>query len=318
MPLTPIQLEQYQQDGFLILENFFSETELRPIEHAIDQRVDALAERLFASGKIQRKYEEEGFLTRLTKLENEFRGAATLLHTGGVLPPEIAEVWSSKKLLDIVEQILGPEIAGHPVWNLRAKTPVNALATVPWHQDTAYLASGSEHTFQPTAWIPFVDANELNGAMQVVRGGHRSGKVFPHHLENTRGHRDSWYLYIEESDLPKGEIVTCEMKKGSVLLLNNLIPHRSLENYSDIIRWSIDLRWQRPGEISGMEGIKNPILMRTKRDPTYKPDWDTWAAVSRQVGLRDVLQESDRPVNESDAKVSGPWMNRWANESTNT
>lgn len=32
------------------------------------------------------------------------------------------------------------DIAGHPVWNLRAKTPQQEQATVPWHQ-VPFLAS---------------------------------------------------------------------------------------------------------------------------------------------------------------------------------
>jgi ectoine hydroxylase-related dioxygenase (phytanoyl-CoA dioxygenase family) len=311
MPLTNIELDKYLADGFLIVRDLFSEQELQPAIDAINEKVGELAERLYRSGKIEDRFEHEGFLTRLTKLERAFPGSATLIHTGGRLPKAFADIWASKKLLDIIEQILGPDIAGHPVWNLRSKTPMNPLATVPWHQDTAYLAKGSEHTFQPTAWIPLVDANEVNGCMQVIRGGHNPPRVFSHKLEKTRGHQDSWYLYIEEADLPEGEIVTCAMEKGSVLLLNNLIPHRSTENLSDIIRWSIDLRWQRPGEPSGMEGIKEPILMRTFGNPNYKPNWEEWSAVSRQVGLHDVLAERNRPVSESDAKVSGPWMNRW-------
>jgi|SRR5579883_537081 len=311
MALTSEELEHYHTDGFIIVRDLFRESELEPVIEAINEKVSALADRLYASGNITDKFEREGFLTRLAKLDKAFPGAATLIHTGGVLPKAFADLWSSKKLLDIIEQILGPEIAGHPVWNLRSKTPHNPLATVPWHQDAAYLAEGSEHTFQPTAWIPLVDANEVNGCMQVIRGGHKPARVIPHKLENTRGHKDSWYLYIEEKDLPSGEVVTCTMEKGGVLFLNNLIPHRSTENYSDIVRWSIDLRWQRPGELSGMEGIKEPILMRTARDPNYRIDWEEWGSQSRQVGLHDVLLERDRPVTEEDTKVSGPWMARW-------
>jgi hypothetical protein len=315
MSLSHTQLRQYQNDGFLIVRDLFTDAELQPVIDAIDEKVDTLAERLFASGKIKNKFEEEGFLTRLTKLGQAFPGAATLIHTSGILPKAFQDIWASSKLLDIAEQLLGPEIVGHPVWNLRSKTPHNPLATVPWHQDTAYLAKGSENTFQPTAWIPLVDADEVNGCMQVVRGGHNPPRVFHHKLENTRGDKNSWYLYIDEADLKKEEIVTCTMKKGSVLLLNNLIPHRSTENYSDIIRWSIDLRWQKPGEISGMEGIKEPILMRTAQDPNYKPDWEAWANQSRQVGIPDVLAERERPISEADAIVSGgPWMDRWRSE----
>ena len=44
------------------------------------------------------------------------------------------DLWSNERLLNAVEQLIGPEIAGHPVWNLRTKTPNNEASTVPWHQ----------------------------------------------------------------------------------------------------------------------------------------------------------------------------------------
>ena len=50
--------------------------------------------------------------------------------------------------------------------------------------------------------------------------------------------------------------VCAQVPKGSVLLLNNLIPHRSLPNNSNGIRWSLDLRWQKPDEPNGFSGIK--------------------------------------------------------------
>lgn len=47
-------------------------------------------------------------------------------------------LWSDEKLLNIAEQILGPEVAGHPVWNLRPKIPKNEIVVVPWHQGKNY------------------------------------------------------------------------------------------------------------------------------------------------------------------------------------
>jgi hypothetical protein len=306
MPLSEGQLEQYMHDGFLILPDFFRPKELEPVISEISGLVEGLAQRLYAAGKIQNRHEGADFENRLTLLEKEYPGAAVLIHIGGILGPALAHLWETPRLLDIIAQILGPEVAGHPVWNLRSKTPHNPLVTVPWHQDTAYLAEGCHATLQPTAWIPLVDANAVNGTLEVIRGGHRSGQVFRHRLENTRGHKDSWYLYIPEEELPEGERVTCEMKRGSVLLINQLIPHRSTENRSDRVRWSIDLRWQRPEEPSGFEGIKDCILMRTARDPDYRPDWENWGKQNR---IADAMLET--PKEEFSTRVSGPWMQRW-------
>ncbi|MHB8860841.1 MAG: phytanoyl-CoA dioxygenase family protein [Pirellulaceae bacterium] len=307
MRLTDAQLCQFREDGFLIVPEFFSPGQLQPVIEWINQVVDDLAERLYTAGKIRDKHAGEGFYTRLTKLEAEFPGAAVLIHIHGVLGQPLADLWGSRELLDVIEQILGPEIAGHPVWNLRSKTPLNPLATVPWHQDTAYMAPGAEHTLQPTAWIPLIDANSVNGTLQVLRGGHRSGQVFRHRPEGTRGPQKSWYLRIADEDMPAGEIVTCEMPMGSLLLINQLIPHRSTENYSDKIRWSVDLRWQRPSECSGFEEIKECILMRTARDPHHQIDWTAWARRNR---IADAMDQ--KAVDPFDTTVTGPWLHRWS------
>ena len=101
-------------------------------------------------------------------------------------------LWSHPRLLSLVSSIIGPEIGGNPVWNLRSKTPETALTTVPWHQDIAYLCPGAEATTQPTAWIPLLDVNEQNGTLKLIRGGHRRNgpgsdpTIMQHFLENTR------------------------------------------------------------------------------------------------------------------------------------
>ena len=53
--------------------------------------------------------------------------------------------------------------------------------------------------------------------------------------------------------------MTCALAPGDVLLLNNIVPHRSLPNTSEGVRWSLDLRWQRTGEPNGFEGIKENL-----------------------------------------------------------
>ncbi len=307
MPLTARQVDQYRDDGFLIVPDLFTPAELQPVMDEISGLVDDLARDLRDAGKITETYADRSFFERLTCLERDFKGAAVLIHTRGQLGPKLAHLWSSPKLLDIVEQFIGADIAGHPVWNIRSKTPDTRLMTVPWHQDTAYLSDGAETTLQPTAWIPFLDANAINGGLQVLRGGHKPARVARHRLENAVGDKKSWYLYIDEADLPPGDLVTCEMTFGSVLFLNQLIPHRSLENRSDKVRWSVDLRWQDPKLPSGDEGGSGVIVMRKASDPSFTVDWDEWAAAQRrayaiQRGLSD---------KAFDTTVSGKWMQRW-------
>ena len=46
-----------------------------------------------------------------------------------------------------------------------------------WHQESAYFEKNVSHENGVVLWIPFFDVTHENGALRVVRGSHRSGKV---------------------------------------------------------------------------------------------------------------------------------------------
>ena len=99
------------------------------------------------------------------------------------------------------------------------------------------------------------------------------------------------------------------------------VPHRSLPNLSSSVRWSIDLRWQRPDLPNGFYGLKECIVLTKKGDPNFTPDWKSWAAVDRgQLQQRNMGNESkdamsqyygDNTDEDFDATVHGPWMDQW-------
>src|SRR5262249_49597636 len=107
MPLSAQQREQYFTDGFLIVPDFFALGELEAVIAEINGLVDDLANRLYRARRITDRHEEAGFTTRLARLEEEFPGAAVLIHIGGILGPALADLWSSPRLLDVVTQMLG-------------------------------------------------------------------------------------------------------------------------------------------------------------------------------------------------------------------
>jgi len=68
----------------------------------------------------------------------------------------------------------------------------------------------------------------------------------------------------------------------TVLFINNLIPHRSLDNVSDGVRWSLDLRWQDAALPNAFHGLKPSLVLSKHGDARYRPDWAAWAGDSRQ------------------------------------
>ncbi|KAK7104220.1 phytanoyl-CoA dioxygenase domain-containing protein 1-like [Littorina saxatilis] len=310
-------IKQYFEEGYVIVDSFFKKEELDACREAIEVLVDDLANMLFTGKKIKNLYKEYGLFERLTHIEKEFPGANILLHKQGKLSQAFRDLWSNPRLLNVVEQLIGPDIMGHPVWNLRTKTPQNEATTVPWHQDCAYLDSRSYNVLQPTAWIPLLDANEKNGCMQVAKRGHLKGKVATHQC----CWGGTWYVQLEEDEMAKTldvdvkkDIQLCPIPYGGMLLINNLIPHRSLANVSDQIRWSLDLRWQRPDHSVGFYELKDGILMRTKENPDMKVDWDAFDSVDRHTAATSEMQKDNFPEADDpkfDTTIQGPWMRRW-------
>ncbi|CAF0804958.1 unnamed protein product [Rotaria sp. Silwood1] len=324
-PLTEDEFRQFFEDGFVIKRDLLTRDLLESAIHGIEKVVDEVAQDLFKAGKIQDLHENKNFYQRLTAIDAQFPSASVLMHKRGILPPEIASLWSSQSLLSVAKQLLGPDIAGHPVWNIRPKIPNQEQATVPWHQDTAYLSNECWKILQVTAWIPLLDANKENGCLQVLRGGHRSGLTCKHNCCTG----NTWYVEVPEEEMTKTlgiplneqTVVTCETPFGSVLFLNNLIPHRSTENYSTNIRWSLDLRWQKPNEPNGFYGLKDNILMAKGDDENFKPDWDQWSKINRsklqeaavEEKIKNQIEElrEQRADDPFDTTISGPWMHNW-------
>lgn len=231
--LTQEQIDCFFEKGWLIIDNIFDKDVLQAAKVGIAKQADELVNKLFAAGKIQRKHEDKGFFRRMTFIEEEFPDASVLLYKTRILPHGGKELWSYPKLLDIAEQLVGPEVAGNPVWNLRVKLPETESGVVPWHQDSGYLTNECCNTMIMTAWIPLLDTNENNGGMQMVEGTHRNGVLGPHHCCAGR----TFYLEMDEQDIEttfgcsmKEKQRICDVPYGGVLLFNNVIVHRSSNN----------------------------------------------------------------------------------------
>ena len=105
-------MEQYFEKGYLVVPSFFTRAELQPAVDSVSECVDLLADMLHRGGKIQDKCKEAGFYERLTLLEEQFKGAAVILHKIGYLPSGLQQVWAHERLLNAAEQLVGPNLAG--------------------------------------------------------------------------------------------------------------------------------------------------------------------------------------------------------------
>jgi hypothetical protein len=133
------------------------------------------------------------------------------------------------------------------------------------------------------------------------------GEVFRH-----RRHDSGKYLVIPEEALPAGEVVPAPVPLGGALLLTNRTPHCSGDNVTDVIRWSMDLRYQSaalPTNYRAPSGWANDDLPPDAPVACYPPEADF--LVRSQARPRDVVrrwrQFRDLRVNHPRQPVAPRW-----------
>ena len=65
--ISSTQIDQYNKEGYTIVENVFSQSELQPVLDEFEEIVDTFAERAFASGKIPDKHSDKDVFKINTK-----------------------------------------------------------------------------------------------------------------------------------------------------------------------------------------------------------------------------------------------------------
>lgn len=273
MRLTQEQINTFHQEGYLVIPNLFDDADLQPAIDDLSAEIDRQAHELVAAGALSQTYEREGFETRLTRISAETDQVYRSIMAGKLSLSGIFSLLSNPRLLDTIESLVGPEIIASSVYRLRPKMPGLARGVVPWHQDSAFFEPYCDQSLIVTVWIPLVDATPERGCMQVLPRVHH-GEVVPHHRPADSA---SGLLEIVPEHLPDGQVVTTPVMKGGVLLLTNRTPHRSIENHTDVIRWSMDLRYQSASLPTNYR-VETDVTFQTLHDDApiacYPPEAD--------------------------------------------
>ena len=139
--LTEDQLAAFARNGFLAIDNVVPPEDLAPIETEYAELLGSLATDLCSRGEISDSYEGLEFGERYARvmaeypvlhqflkislpLLNEGREPDTYhMHHG----PAVFGLMRHPRILDVIEDIIGPEIFASPVQKMRMKPPATAL-----------------------------------------------------------------------------------------------------------------------------------------------------------------------------------------------
>lgn len=208
------QVQTFNRDGYLVLPGLVDAEGIARIKRARD-RAEKTAEtrgKSFTEGPATFELEPmpEGAPTpfSLRKVQEAF-----------LVDEEFREAVSTDAILDVVEDLIGPEIYYHSS-KLMCK-PASGGRRKAWHQDFAYWADMDPR--QVTVWIAVDPATRENGCIQVINGSHKGGLV--EHYQDTD-------YQVDESQIADEDITYAVMEPGDVLVFNVMILHASDPNLS--------------------------------------------------------------------------------------
>ena len=269
--LPAIDTAAFARDGYLVLRRQIQPARITAMQAALTAEVATILDGLKRDGLIGDTRPDLPWERRLA-IAGEHAASYGRGWTERLAVPATFDLHHDPGLLAALHQLLGPVVNGHRQFNVRPKLPGQDLTTVPWHQDTGYYGAHTARDLIITAWVPLVPVDAGNGCMQVIPGSHRDGAV-PHVDANDAGK----FLRVD-TRVDESRAVTLAMAPGDVLLMHNLVFHRSTDNRSDGIRWSIDLRFWRPDTPSAdslLGGFPAPWVI-SGAPTTPVETWKSW------------------------------------------
>ena len=173
---------------------------------------------------------EEHLADKGSKLSDE-------LDTPHFRDPRLLEFLLSGEVLDIVEPVLGPNIA---LWSSHfiCKDPFTGRAT-PWHEDSAYW-QGRLSSFEKvvTIWLALDPTGRENGCMRVIPGTHANGFSEYEQVDSEHNTFDRQIKSVDET-----RAVYFELAAGECSLHDSRIIHGAEANSSPRRRCGYTMRY---------------------------------------------------------------------------
>jgi ectoine hydroxylase-related dioxygenase (phytanoyl-CoA dioxygenase family) len=141
------------------------------------------------------------------------------------------------QILDMVEQILGPDLV---LWITRILCkPPKEGREVPWHQDGEYWPMRPLETC--SVWIAIDPVAEANGCMRFIPGSHLHEEMYRHHVTDRKNLVLS--LELDQDQFDESDAVNIELEPGCMSLHHVKLIHGSSANKSGQRRAALIMRY---------------------------------------------------------------------------
>jgi hypothetical protein len=213
MKLTAEQVEQYHQEGYLFLPDYFASADM---------------------GQLLRVARDDEVLASIANDRLDREGRTSRLSLRHELPDDAYAAYTrSCAIVEPMEQLMGCEV-WHYHHKMMMKEPHTGGAWE-WHQDFGYWHSNFLYPDMASCLIAVDRAHKANGCLQVLKGSHRMGRLEHGRAGDQTGADPDRIAAVED----RFDRVYCEMTPGTVLFFHSNLLHRSDANQSPDSRWAL-------------------------------------------------------------------------------
>ena len=150
------------------------------------------------------------------------------------------EVGQSDEILEIARRIYGDPIHMFPETIPRAQPPEDAAFRTPAHQDIYFYERSLDFI---TAWTPYMDIDGSIGGLTLAENSHK--RDFDKRLFAFGKYEGGRIVPgIPEDRIPNTTWLSSDVNPGDVLIFHCKMIHKALNNKSNKVRLSSDIRYQ--------------------------------------------------------------------------
>lgn len=244
MGLSVEQLVAYERDGFLVVENFATLAECEALKQRAEELVSdfdpqgvisifttkeqtrASDDYFLESGdKMRFFFEEDAFAPDGSLRQSKERSINKIGHALHDLEPTF-DRFSRRPELAAIAADLG---FSQPLLmqSMYIFKQPNIGGEVTCHQDATFLYT--EPMTVTGFWFALEDATLENGCLWAIPGGHKLGLKKKFSRAQAGGTR---FEVLDASPWPDEQLVSLEVKAGTLIVLHGLLPHMSYANRS--------------------------------------------------------------------------------------
>src|SRR2546421_2367381 len=253
MGITAAQLERYQREGFLVLEDFVATANCDALRRRAEELVHEFDPReaisifstsaqnhlrddyfLKSGDKIRFFFEEDAFLPDGSLKQSKERSINKIGHALHEIDPVFSEFSRTSAIRQLITD-LGIEKPLLLQSMYIFKQP-RIGGEVTCHQDSTFLYTEPQDIVG--LWFAVEDSTIENGCLWAIPGPHEEAGLKSRWVRSAGGMN---FDVFDSNPWPEEWLVPLEVTKGSLVILNGLLPHKSLANRSPKSRHAYSL-----------------------------------------------------------------------------